>query len=189
MILLRHILLENSAVLYPGSQHLTRIVDASMLGIIILSAALILMARRRIAGISVVLFVCSAFWSMCSYWFITALHLPHVWPLCVILLLSGLTALYFTRRDYSFVLPLWLTLPVASWVLNDGLNLRFVTIWSVFTLIMLCGRFILLSWFDEAAAESAKPAVDLRARCAGAPGSAHQNRQSPDDGSGAGECR
>ena len=44
MILLRHILLENSAVLYPGSQHLTRIVDASMLGIIILSAALILMA-------------------------------------------------------------------------------------------------------------------------------------------------
>ncbi|STQ12114.1 diguanylate cyclase [Enterobacter cloacae] len=76
MILLRHILLENSAVLYPGSQHLTRIVDASMLGIIILSAALILMAWRRIAGISVVLFVCSAFWSMCSYWFITALHLP-----------------------------------------------------------------------------------------------------------------
>ena len=64
MILLRHILLENSAVLYPGSQHLTRIVDASMLGIIILSAALILMAWRRIAGISVVLFVCSAFWSM-----------------------------------------------------------------------------------------------------------------------------
>ena len=59
------------------------------------------------------------------------------------------------------MLPLWLTLPVASWVLNDGLNLRFVTIWSVFTLIMLCGRFILLSWFDEAAAESAKPAVDL----------------------------
>lgn len=52
MILLRHILLENSAVLYPGSQHLTRIVDASMLGIIILSAALILMAWRRIAGIS-----------------------------------------------------------------------------------------------------------------------------------------
>ncbi|MDW3562548.1 GGDEF domain-containing protein [Enterobacter cloacae] len=151
MILLRHVLLENSVFLYPGSQHLTRVVDASMLGIIILSAALILMAWRRIAGISVVLFVCSAFWSMCSYWFITALHLPHVWPLCVILLLSGLTALYFYPEGLlSFVLPLWLTLPVASWVLNDGLNLRFVTIWSVFTLIMLCGRFILLSWFDEA---------------------------------------
>ncbi len=136
MILLRHILLENSAVLYRFTT-LARIVDASMLGII-LSAALILMARRRIAGISVVLFVCSAFWSMCSYWFITALHLPHVWPLCVILLLSGLTALYFYPEGLlSFVLLLWLTLPVASWVLNDGLNLRFVTIWSVFTLIML----------------------------------------------------
>ena len=58
-------------------------------------------------------------------------------------------ALFYPEGLLSFVLPLWLTLPVASWVLNDGLNLRFVTIWSVFTLIMLCGRFILLSWFDE----------------------------------------
>jgi hypothetical protein len=48
------------------------------------------------------------------------------------------------------VLPLWITLPVASWILNDGLNLHFVIIWSVFTLILICGRFILLSWFDEA---------------------------------------
>jgi diguanylate cyclase (GGDEF)-like protein len=151
MILLRHILLENSDMLYPGSRQLTRIVDASMLGIIILSVTLVIMAWRRIAGIGVVLFVCSTFWSMCSFWFITDLLLPHVWPLCVILLLSGLTALYFYPVGLlSFVLPLWLTLPVASWVLNHGLNLRFATIWSVFTLIMICGRFILLSWFDEA---------------------------------------
>jgi hypothetical protein len=46
------------------------------------------------------------------------------------------------------VLPLWITLPV-SWILNDGLNLHFVVIWSVFTLILICGA-ILLSWFDEA---------------------------------------
>jgi hypothetical protein len=76
---------------------------------------------------------------------------PHVWPLCVILLLAGLTALYFYPEGLlAFVLPLWITLPVASWIRNDGLNLHFVVIWSVFTLILICGRFILLSWFDEA---------------------------------------
>ena len=151
MILLRHVLLNTSDPLYPHSPQLTRIVDASMLGIIILSAALILMAWRRIAGISVVLFICSAIWSVSCFWFITQLLLPHVWPLCVILLLAGLTALYFYPEGLlAFVLPLWITLPVASWIRNDGLNLHFIVIWSVFTLILICGRFILLSWFDEA---------------------------------------
>lgn len=95
MILLRHVLLKPGDPLYPTSPHLTKMVDASMLGIIILSAALILMAWRRIAGISVVLFFCSAIWSVACFWFVTQLLLPHVWPLCVILLLAGLTALYF----------------------------------------------------------------------------------------------
>lgn len=151
MILLRHVLLKASDPLYPHIPQLTTLVDASMLGIIILSAALILMAWRRIAGISVVLFICSAIWSVSCFLFITYLLLPHVWPLCVILLLAGLTALYFYPEGLlAFVLPLWITLPVASWILNDGLNLHFVIIWSVFTLILICGRFILLSWFDEA---------------------------------------
>ena len=106
MILLRHVLLKASDPLYPHSPQLTRIVDASMLGIIILSAALILMAWRRIAGISVVLFICSAIWSVSCFWFITQLLLPHVWPLCVILLLAGLTALYFYPEGLlAFVLP------------------------------------------------------------------------------------
>lgn len=151
MILLRHVLLKASDPLYPHIPQLTTLVDASMLGIIILSAALILMAWRRIAGISVVLFICSAIWSVSCFLFITYLLLPHVWPLCVILLLAGLTALYFYPEGLlAFVLPLWITLPVASWILNDGLNFHFVIIWSVFTLILICGRFILLSWFDEA---------------------------------------
>ena len=100
MILLRHILLENSAVLYPGSQHLTRIVDASMLGIIILSAALILMAApyRRDKRSAVCL--------QCLL--VDVQLLVHYRPapsprLAAVrdFLLSGLTALYFTRRDYS----------------------------------------------------------------------------------------
>lgn len=83
-----------------------------------------------------VLFICSAIWSVSCFWFITQLLLPHVWPLCVILLLAGLTALYFYPEGLlAFVLPLWITLPIASWIRNDGLNLHFVVIWSVFTLI------------------------------------------------------
>jgi diguanylate cyclase (GGDEF)-like protein len=151
MILLRHVLLKASDPLYPHSPYLTKIIDASMLGIIILSAALILMAWRRIAGINVVLFICSAIWSVACFWFITQLLLPHVWPLCVILLLAGLTALYFYPKGLlAFVLPLWVTLPVASWMLNGGINIHFIVIWSVFSLILICGRFILISWFDEA---------------------------------------
>lgn len=151
MILLRHVLLKTNDALYPHSPQLAKMVDASMLGIIILSGALILMAWRRIAGLSVVLFICSLFWSISCFWFITQLLLPHVWPLCVILLLSGLTALYFYPQGLvAFVLPLWVALPIASWTLNDGLNLHFVIIWSVFSLILMCGRFILLRWFDEA---------------------------------------
>ncbi|HFV9236922.1 membrane-associated sensor domain-containing protein [Enterobacter mori] len=151
MILLRHVLLKASDPLYPHSPYLTKIIDASMLGIIILSAALILMTWRRIAGISVVLFSCSAIWSVACFWFITQLLLPHVWPLCVILLLAGLTALYFYPKGLlAFVLPLWIALPVASWMLNGGINIHFIVIWSVFSLILICGRFILISWFDEA---------------------------------------
>lgn len=151
MILLRHVSLKPDDPLYLRSLPLLKFIDASMFGIIILSAALIIMAWRRIAGISVVLFFCSVIWSISCFWFITDLLLPHVWPLCAILLLAGLTALYFYPRGLlAFVIPLWVTLPVASWVLNDGVNLHFAAVWTVFTLILLCGRFILISWFDEA---------------------------------------
>ena len=151
IILLRNQLLNPGRPPYPAHLHFTKLVDASMLGIIILSAALIVMGWRRIPGVSVVLFICSAIWSLSCYWFITDWKLPHVWPLCVILLMAGTSALYFYPRGLlSFALPLWLTLPVASWVLNERLSIRFVTVWTVFTLILICGRYILLSWFDEA---------------------------------------
>ena len=62
-----------------------------------------------------------------------------------------MTALYFYPEGLlAFVLPLWVTLPVASWMLNGGINIHFIVIWSVFSLILICGRFILISWFDEA---------------------------------------
>jgi hypothetical protein len=115
-------------------------VDASMLGIIILSAALILMAWRRIAGISVVLFICSAIWSVSCYLFITVAASSRLAAVRHFVTRRVDGALFYPEGLLAFVLPLWITLPVASWILNDGLNLHFVVIWSVFTLILICGR-------------------------------------------------
>lgn len=151
MILLRNLLFHSIDSAYQVGVQLTRIIDTSMFGIILLSAALIVMAWRHIAGISVVLFICSLIWSMSCFWFITEWQLPHAWPLCIILLLAAMTALYFYPSGLlAFVIPLWLTLPVASWVLNQGVNVRFAVVWVVFTLILFCGRYILLGWFEEA---------------------------------------
>jgi len=151
MLLLRNVLFGNIDSVIGVSKRLTLTVDASMLGVIILSLALIVMAWRRIAGIGAVLFICSLLWSLCCYWLITDVQLPHAWPIFVILLLAGMTALYFHPPGLlSFVLPLWIALPVASFMLNHEVNLRFAVVWGVFTLILLCGRFILLSWFEEA---------------------------------------
>lgn len=82
MILLRHVSLKPDDPLYLRSLPLLKFIDASMFGIIILSAALIIMAWRRIAGISVVLFFCSVIWSISCFWFITDLLLPTSGP-CV----------------------------------------------------------------------------------------------------------
>jgi len=151
MILLRNVLFGNIDTLTGATKRLTLMVDTSMLGVVILSAALIVMAWRHIVGISIVLFVCSLMWAMCGFLLIAVAQFPHAWPIFVALLLSGMAALYFHPLGLlSFVLPLWLALPVASIALNHEVSLRFAVPWTVFTLILICGRFILLSWFEEA---------------------------------------
>ena len=151
MILLRNRLVHHFDLAYAGTSHVTTLIDTAMLGIIALSAALIIMSWRHISGISIVLFTTSMLWSLCCYWFIVDWQLPHAWPLCSILLLTAMTALYFHPMGLlAYVMPLWFTLPVASIVLNQGVNIRFAAVWVVFTLILICGRFILLRWFDEA---------------------------------------
>ncbi|MNB59902.1 Phytochrome-like protein cph2 [compost metagenome] len=151
MILLRNTLVHNFDPAHVSGQQISSLVDAAMLGVIALSAALIVMSWRHITGISLVLFTSGLLWALCCYWFIVDWQLPHAWPLCTILLLTAVTALYFYPVGLlSSVLPLWFTLPIASVVLNHGLNMRFAAVWIVFTLILICGRFILLRWFDEA---------------------------------------
>ena len=151
MILLRNTLVPSFDPAHISGQQIGLLVDAAMLGVIALSAALVVMSWRHIAGISLVLFTSGLLWALCCYWFIVDWQLPHAWPLCTILLLTAVTALYFYPVGLlACVLPLWLTLPLASVVLNHGLPVRFAAMWTVFTLILICGRFILLRWFDEA---------------------------------------
>ncbi|MCE9991076.1 GGDEF domain-containing protein [Enterobacter asburiae] len=151
MVLLRNFLLADIDTLLNVGKHLGLLIDASMLGVVILSAALAIMAWRHIRGVSVVLFICSLLWSMCCYWFIHDIHLPHPWPIFVTLLMAGMAALYFHPAGLlAFILPLWITMPIASMVQNEGVNIRFAGLWVVFSLILIFGRFILLSWFDEA---------------------------------------
>lgn len=65
--------------------------------------------------------------------------------------MAGMTALYFHPVALlSFTVPLWISLPVASMLLNQEINYRFAGLWVVFTFILVCGRYILLSWFEEA---------------------------------------
>jgi diguanylate cyclase (GGDEF)-like protein len=151
MILLRNVLLDDFDAIYHVTQPLNVMLNGFLLGIIALSVALIFMGWRHVRGIDLALCLTSVMWSGASYALLTVWQLPHAWPLCAILLLSALAALYYHPTGLlAFVLPLWLALPVASVVLNQGINLRFAVVWTVFSLILLCGRFILVSWFNEA---------------------------------------
>jgi len=151
IVLLRNVLFDDVDTLYQTERGFSLLVDASMLGVMALSLGLMVLGWRHMPGVKVALFVCSLVWAFSCYWLIVVWQLPHVWPLCVILLLAGMTALYFHLPSLlAFIVPVWLILPVASWQVNHGVNLRFAVIWIVFTLILICGRFILISWFEEA---------------------------------------
>lgn len=146
MVLLRNSLFGHIDALLHISPPLRQMIDASMLGVVILSVALVIMAWRHIRGVSAVLFMCSLLWSISCYWFINVLHLPHPWPIFVTLLMAGMTALYFQPVALlCFTVPLWVSLPVASMLLNQEINYRFAGLWVVFTFILVCGRYILLS--------------------------------------------
>ncbi|WP_234111848.1 GGDEF domain-containing protein [Enterobacter hormaechei] len=151
MVLLRNSLFGHIDALLHITPPLRQMIDASMLGVVILSVALVIMAWRHIRGVSAVLFMCSLLWSISCYWFINVLQLPHPWPIFVTLLMAGMTALYFHPVALlCFTVPLWVSLPVASMLLNQEINYRFAGLWVVFTFILVCGRYILLSWFEEA---------------------------------------
>lgn len=151
MILFRRALFTDADTLYQAKISLLQSIDSAVMGIVLISVILIFSPRRKSWLNQGLLVLLSLLWSLCIYSFIDQWQLPVAYPLCSILLLSAVVALYFhTPTLLSYVIPLWFTVPVASVVLNHGINPHFAVVWVIFTLIMLGGRVILLRWFDEA---------------------------------------
>ncbi|MBU3892463.1 GGDEF domain-containing protein [Serratia rubidaea] len=90
-------------------------------------------------------------WAISCFGFVAYWQLPFGWPLVCILMLTGMTSLYFYPPGFAlFLTPLWLITPLASIQLNHGVNGHFAVIWLIFTVIVIYGRQTLLRWFDEA---------------------------------------
>lgn len=151
MIFFRDALFHDTHARYLAEMRIVRTIDDAVIGIMLVCALLLITSRRQSWLTQGLLITLSLFWSWCSYYFISHWQLTFAYPLCAVLLLSAVIALYFhTPSVLVFLLPLWLTVPVASVVLNQKVNIHFAVIWGIFSLILLGGRFMLIRWFDEA---------------------------------------
>lgn len=151
MILLRSILFNEDMTSWFNEENLVHTIDISSFGILLISGFLLVTPRKNVLYIQRLLFVLSLLWSWCCFYFIAHWTLPFAYPLCVLLMLSAIVALYFhTPSLLAFIIPLWFTIPLASLMLNHHLNIHFVVIWCLFSLALYGGRFILLRWFEEA---------------------------------------
>lgn len=151
MVYFRNILFNQIDAQYSVAPQLARMMDISMLGICLLSLSLIVAAWRKFRWLSGLLILLSLIWSVSCFYFIVHWRLPFSWPLITILILTALSALYFYPRGLlAYLLPLWITLPLASYFRNQGFSINFFAVWAIFTLILVCGYFVLRRWFDEA---------------------------------------
>lgn len=151
MILLRNPLFNEIDLQYHLVPGLGLVLDGAMISIIPLFAVALFLALRRLRALCFSMLLSGLIWAVCCYAFIAVLRLPFAWPLCSILLLTAMAALYFHPQGLlCFALPIWLTMPVASVALNQGVRVNFFVSWLIFTAILVHGRTILLRWFDEA---------------------------------------
>ena len=151
MVLLRNPLFHQIDLQYHLGARFSLLIDGAMIGIIVLFALALTLAWRRANALCVPLLLAGLTWAGCGFVFIVELQLHFAWPLCSILLLSAMAALYFHPQGLlSFALPVWAMMPVASVMLNHGVNINFFVPWLIFSFILLYGRMILLRWFDEA---------------------------------------
>ncbi|WP_449567169.1 membrane-associated sensor domain-containing protein [Lelliottia nimipressuralis] len=155
IILFRNILISNFDRSIGAHTEILPFIDEITSGIIGLSLLLVLFIYRLPARFTplcmAMLVTISLMWSYCSYNFIVSWQLPFAWPLSVILVLTGLAALYYHPTALLlFITPLWLTALLASVQINQGVNVRFLLVWLTLTAILIYGRFILQRWFDEA---------------------------------------
>lgn len=155
IILFRHLLIRDFDLSIGAYADILPLIDLTAGAIIALSLLLLLIVYRRparlIALSAVLLLILGAMWSYCSYCFIVWWQLPFAWPLSVILMLTALAALYYHPPALLlFIVPVWLTALLASVLLNQRLNIRFLLVWLTLTAILIYGRVILQRWFDEA---------------------------------------
>lgn len=151
MILLRGILFNEDMTSGLNEKNLVHTIDISSFGILLISGLLLLISRKKVLYIQQLLVILSLLWSWCCFYFIAHWTLPFAYPLCVLLMLSAVVALYFhTPSLLAFITPLWFSIPLASLVLNQHVNVHFAVIWSLFSLALYGGRLILLRWFEEA---------------------------------------
>ncbi|HBQ0587025.1 TPA: GGDEF domain-containing protein [Klebsiella pneumoniae] len=134
-------------------------IEAALIAVIIISAILVIIAltprlaqgRYTLNIITGLLLALSLCWSLSNYCFIFFWTLPIAWPLLVILMTTGLTALYHHWPGITaFMLPLWVTALLAGIQLHYHTEIRFLILWAIFTAILLYGRRILQRWYDEA---------------------------------------
>ena len=134
-------------------------IEAALIAVIIISAILVIIAltprpeqgRYTLNIITGLLLALSLCWSLSNYCFIFFWTLPFAWPLLVILMTTGLTALYHHWPGITaFMLPLWVTALLAGIQLHYHTEIRFLILWAIFTAILLYGRRILQRWYDEA---------------------------------------
>ena len=134
-------------------------IEIALIAVIIISAILVIIAitprlaqgRYTLNIITALLLVLSLCWSLSNYCFIFFWALPFAWPLLVILLTTGLTALYHHWPGIiAFMLPLWGTALLAGIQIHYHAEIRFLILWTIFTAILLYGRRILQRWYDEA---------------------------------------
>ncbi|HBZ1471943.1 TPA: GGDEF domain-containing protein [Klebsiella pneumoniae] len=134
-------------------------IEAALIAVIIISAILVIIAltprlaqgRYTLNIITGLLLALSLCWSLSNYCFIFFWTLPFAWPLLVILMTTGLTALYHHWPGITaFTLPLWVTALLAGIQLHYHTEIRFLILWAIFTAILLYGRRILQRWYDEA---------------------------------------
>ncbi|HBS7211800.1 TPA: GGDEF domain-containing protein [Klebsiella pneumoniae] len=134
-------------------------IEAALIAVIIISAILVIIAltprlaqgRYTLNIITGLLLALSLCWSLSNYCFIFFWTLPFAWPLLVILMTTGLTALYHHWPGITaFMLPLWVAALLAGIQLHYHTEIRFLILWAIFTAILLYGRRILQRWYDEA---------------------------------------
>ncbi|HIE2975670.1 TPA: GGDEF domain-containing protein [Klebsiella pneumoniae] len=134
-------------------------IEAALIAVIIISAILVIIAltprlaqgRYTLNIITGLLLALSLCWSLSNYCFIFFWTLPFAWPLLVILMTTGLTALYHHWPGITaFMLPLWVTALLAGIQIHYHTEIRFLILWAIFTAILLYGRRILQRWYDEA---------------------------------------